>query len=313
MQPEQKTKTTPKDFFIYLGTVATLYVSAISLLTLWFHYIDTLFPDRLEYVDPFSGAIRFSIASLIIVFPLYLFFTRYINKDIRQNSGKKDIGIRKWVLYLTLFIGGITIVGDLIALINVFLGGELTSRFILKVLAILVVIGGAFWYYFEDLRGAWEHKTNVSKAVGMFVSAVVLISIIGGFFIIGSPQTAREIQFDIEKINDLQSIQFQVVRYWQQKEALPEELIQLEDPLVGFIVPSDPQTDAPYTYTVTGEKAFELCATFNQKSRGNVRARSPFGFEEENWDHEAGEACFERTIDPDRFPPQSEILKPLPR
>ena len=92
-------KMSPKDFFLYIGVMAALYVSSFSLLALLFEYIDVLFPDRLDvyYSGGFSGAIRFSIASLIIIFPTYLVLTRVLNNDVRKNPEKKNLGIKKVV------------------------------------------------------------------------------------------------------------------------------------------------------------------------------------------------------------------------
>jgi len=306
----QRVKMTPKDFFLHIAAIVTLYISAVSLLTLWFQYINVLFPDQLEFFrDPFSGAIRFSIASLIIIFPLYLFLTRYLNQEIRKHSEKKNLGIRKWLIYITLFVGGVTVVIDLIVLINTFLGGELTVRFILKVLSILIVIGGGFGYYFYDLKGRWEREPQLSKTIGWIVSLIVVVSVAGGFFIIGSPQNQREVRFDQERVRDLQNIQSQLVVFWQQKETLPEDLEQLEDPLSGILIPDDPQTGESYTYRVLGDRVFELCAVFTTESIADerIKIRSEFGFTDANWSHGIGEVCFERTIDPERFPPLKEL------
>ncbi|NQV93363.1 hypothetical protein HQ403_02590 [Candidatus Kaiserbacteria bacterium] len=308
-------KTTPKDFFFSVGAFAALYISAVSLLTLLFQYIDILFKDALDtFYDPYSGAIRFSIASLIIIFPLYVYLTRLINQDIRMNPEKKEVGVRKWLIYLTLFVAGATIIIDLIVLINTFLGGEeLTSGFILKVISVLVVIGGVFLYYLYDLRGKWETSKSLSQTIGGIVSILILSAIVGGFFIIGSPQTQRLIRFDQDKINDLSSIQWQIVNFYQQKERFPKSLDELEDPLVGFIVPKDSQTGNDYIYNLGEGTLFELCANFNKESRGYAMGESRivkpinseygYGLENENWTHGEGEACFERTIDPDKFPP----------
>ncbi|MAF59484.1 MAG: DUF5671 domain-containing protein [Candidatus Pacebacteria bacterium] len=303
---EHKAKMTPKDFFLWVAATVALYVSAVSLLALLFEYIDVVFADPLRSYQ-FSGPIRFAMASLIIIFPLYIYLTRKLNQDIRVNPEKKDIGIRKWLLFLTLFIAGITIVIDLIVLINTFLGGqELTTAFLLKVLSVLVVIGGIFFYYLKDLKGKWEREPQMSKNIGWLVSAVVLLSIVGGFFIIGSPQTQRLLRIDQEKVNDLSSIQHQITSFYQQKERLPRDLDELSDPLVGFILPTDPQTDENYGYSVKGTLTFELCAEFNKESsEKETRAiRTPFGkVVDSNWAHGVGEVCFERTIDPDKFPP----------
>ncbi|MFC1731930.1 DUF5671 domain-containing protein [candidate division KSB1 bacterium] len=314
-------KTTPKDFFLSIGAFAALYISAVSLLTLLFQYIDVLFKDVLDtFYDPYSGAIRFSIASLIIIFPLYLYLTRLINEDIRANPEKKEVGVRKWLIYLTLFIAGVTIIVDLIVLINTFLGGEeLTFGFILKVISVLVVIGGVFAYYLYDLRGKWEASKSLSQTIGGIVSLLVLSAIVGGFFIIGSPQTQRLVRFDQDKINNLSNIQWQVVNFYQQKERLPENLEELEDPLTGFILPKDSQSEKEYGYVRAEDLKFQLCAEFNKESRGysidepravkSINSQYGYGFEEENWAHGVGETCFERTIDPDKFPPIKTILR----
>ncbi|MCH8889010.1 hypothetical protein IID26_01110 [Patescibacteria group bacterium] len=307
---ETKVKMTPKDFFLYVGVMITLYISAVSLLVLWFQYINLLFPSTLNsFVDPFSGAIRSSMAALIIVFPLFIYLSRYVNREIRRDSRKSDLGIRRWLIYLTLFIGGATVAIDLIVLVNTFLGGDLTTRFILKVLSIFVVIGGGFSYYFYDLKGRWAGNPKAARSVSIAVALVVFISIVGGFFITGSPASQRELRIDRERVSDLQNIQWQIVDHWQSKEVLPKTLTDLEDSITGYVAPNDPETREAYTYRVTGARSFALCAEFNLESSGKSESlRYPqFSTEGTSWAHSEGETCFERTIDPDRFPPRKEI------
>ena len=318
---ELKPQTTPKDFFLWTGAIVTLYVSAISLLTLLFEYTDILFPDPLRsFQDPFSGAIRLAIASLIIIFPLYIYLTRILNQDIRKHPEKKDIGVRKWLIFLTLFVAGVTVIVDLIVLINTFLGGEeLTSGFILKVLSVLIVIGGVFLYYLYDLKGKWEADQKLSQTIGALVVLAVVAVIVYGFSIMGSPQSQRLIRFDQEKIRDLVDIQWQIINFYQQKERLPETLEELKDPLTRSSIPEDPQTSTAYGYAIKGDLTFELCADFNKESQYYEEgAKSPelsqrplrYGsiFEDENWTHGAKKTCFERTIDPDVFPPRKERI-----
>lgn len=309
-----KPKTTQKDFFLWVATIVALYISAVSFLALLFEYIDVLFANPLTtYVDPFSSSIRLAIASLIIIFPLYIYLTRLLNEDIRKNPEKKEVGIRKWLIFLTLFGAGATIIIDLIVLINTFLGGQvLTTAFIFKVLAILVVIGGVFMYYLKDLKGVWEEKKQMSQTIGVVVVGAVLASVVGGFFIIGSPTTQRLTRIDQQKVQDLSNIQWQIVNFYQQKERLPKSLSELEDPIIGFIVPKDAQNAGDsYGYNLGEGTSFELCAVFNKESTGYATNNSiarpisvgGYGLENENWMHGEGETCFERTIDPDKFPP----------
>lgn len=302
-------KVTPKDFFLWAGAMVAIYGGVIAFITLLFQYINYAYPDALSYgyySDPFSGSIRFSMAALIVLVPVAVLLMRLIRKDIAAVPQKDDLWIRRWALYLTLFVAGATVVGDLITLINYFLGGELTTRFVLKVVVILLVAGAAFMHFLADLRGYWTANPGRAQIVSWAVGAVVVIAIASGFLIMGSPNQVRLYRFDTQKVSDLQNIQWQIVNYWQQKESLPASLADLEDPLSPGLIAKDPQTGESYGYTRNSPLDFSLCATFNAESKDSssiAREMYPYGVEGENWQHPAGEHCFERTIDPERYPP----------
>jgi hypothetical protein len=54
--------------------------------------------------------------------------------------------------YLTLFLAACTLMGDLIGAVYTFLGGELTARFLLKVLTVGLIAGTVFAFYLVELR-----------------------------------------------------------------------------------------------------------------------------------------------------------------
>ena len=317
---ENKIKTTPKDFFVFIGAMVALYASAVSLLNLLFEIINASFPDALHFsYDNFSSGMRWSIASLIIVFPLYIFLSWFINKDLAANPLKKNLGIRKWLTYLTLFIAGVAIITDLIMLINTFLGGEITARFTFKVLAVLIVAGVIFAYYLYDLRRDVGQKSSQMKLLVWAVSFGVLASIVGGFFIMGSPFTLRMKRFDERRVNDLQNIQYQIVNFYQRKGVLPNSLDELKDPIAGFNIPHDPDTNASYEYekisdlpTGQASLSLKLCANFSlasgdtQIGSKNMTRPVPISSEvyptDENWWHGSGKQCFDRKIDKDLYP-----------
>ena len=316
---ETKIKTAPKDFFVFIGAMAALYASAVSLINLLFEIINVSFPDVLNFsYDNFSSGMRWSIASLIIVFPVYIFLSRFINKDLAANFLKKNLGVRKWLTYLTLFVAGVAIITDLILLINTFLGGEITARFAFKVLAVLVVAGTVFAYYFYDLKRDVGQKSSKIKLLAWAVSFAVLASIVGGFFIMGSPFTLRMKRFDERRVNDLQNIQYQIVNFYQRKGSLPNNLDELKDPIAGFNIPLDPDSAVSYDYekvadSPTGEAglSFKLCADFSLASDSQTdskyitRSVPVFlgdSYLNENWRHQKGAVCFDRKIDKDLYP-----------
>ncbi len=309
METTTKPKVTPKDFFLWLGAMVALYVSATSLILLVHKYIEVWYPDMalVGYSDPYSGTIRFSIASLIVLFPLFVLLMRLVHSEIRKIPEKRELWVRRWMVFITLFVAGATIAGDLIAVIYTFLEGDLTTRFLLKALTILVVLGGGFWYYLEELKGTWETKEGLSKLIGGVVALVVLVSVVSGFFIIGSPAEARLEKIDVQRTTDLQNIQWQVVNFWQLKQAIPASLDELNDPISGFVVPVDPDTGATYIYERTSNSSFKLCAVFSTASDATslTMPRDPY-MVDQNWTHGTGEVCFDRTIDPERYPPYTK-------
>ncbi len=301
---------------MYLLTFVTLYIGVISFIALLFQYVNALYPDQLYYsYISTTDTIRRSMASLIIAWPVFLFLTWQLNKETRKEPEKRDLKIRKWLTYLTLFVAAVTIIIDLISLLYNFLGGELTMRFSLKVLSVLIVAVGVFGYYLSDIKQNGLSR-NINQIFGITTSLFILIAIVAGFFIIGTPGEQRAKRLDEQRVQDLQMLQSEIIGYWNQKDTLPEQLSDLKNSITGFTPPTDPETGNAYEYTVIEPLTFELCATFTHER--NVAEKSPtaprpiyFDPYQANWDHPAGRHCFERTIDPDLYPKEREKPTPL--
>ncbi len=311
-----KPKTTPKDFFLWVGAMIALYASVFAFISLIFDYLNYAFPDALQYYasDPYSGGVSYEMASLIVLFPIFIVLMHLIHRDINRDASRADTWVRRWALYLTLFIAAATLAADLITLIMYFFNGDVSLRFILKVLVIFLVAGGGFLHFLADLRGYWEHNAHKARVLGWAACALVVITIAAGFLIIGTPWQARLYRFDEQKVNDLTTIQYQIVNYWQAKQHLPAALFDLSDSISGFSAPLDPQSSTAYEYNTKGPLSFELCATFNAPTVQSNTARTvpmmaptAIGAKgvpiQDNWQHGAGHVCFERTIDPSLYPP----------
>lgn len=309
-----KPKVTPKDFFLWAGAMATLYGSVFAFISLVFSYLNYALPDALQYYssDPYSSGVSYEMASLIVLSAIFMVISLVIIRDIKQDPSRGEVWVRRWAIYLTLFIAGATIAGDLITLIMYFFNGDVTLRFALKVLVVLLVAGGGFLHYLADLHHYWSRYPGRALVVRWASTALIVVTIIAGFFIVGTPWQARLYRYDDQKVSDLQNIQYQVVNYYQTKRVLPATLADLTDSLSGYAVPSDPQTKVAYEYTATGALAFEFCATFNAPARTQgTRAMMAYesyptkkpGMTAETWAHGAGRTCFSRTIDPERYPP----------
>ena len=300
-------KITAKDFFMHIAAIILLYAGTVALLNILFSVINVAFPQVSQYGYYGSNSISLPVATLIVVFPLFLFLANVLRKGYVEDPGRKDYPVRKGLIYLTIFIAGGVLAGDLVTLIYYFLDGQdMTTAFILKILSVLVVIGSVFGYYLDDLK---DRLTGSRRNIWRVVAAVLVIgSIVAGFSVLGTPQTQRMYRYDSQKVSDLQNIQGQIVNYWQQKEMIPTTLEQLQDPISGFIVPTDPQTQMSYEYKKTGTLSFDLCAEFNKVLQSDTNSvprvvyPEPMGKLGDSWLHEAGKQCFSRTIDSQLYP-----------
>ena len=295
-----ESKTTAKDFVLHLATIAGLYTLVISFVSLLFTLIDKVYPDAFFYSNYYN--ISMPIATLIIVFPLFIFLSWLIEKSYAEDPGKKQIGIRRGLTYITLLIAGIILVGDLVTLLYTFLDGQdFTVTFILKACVILCVLGLVFGYYLQDIRD--KIPTSRKKIWAIVTGIIILCSIVMGFSIIGSPKTQRLLRYDEKKVNDLQNIQRNLVGYYQKKGTLPATINELLDPISGVIIPEDPQTGLPYEYKKISETSFQLCATFNLENTSNINPDlSPSSTTMDYWIHKSGNQCFDRTIDTELYP-----------
>lgn len=152
--PRPRPYLSPRDAFLYLVLFSTLYVSAWNFGSLAFQIINRLFPDpaAVDRAVYFRDAMRWSVASLVAAFPVFLYLQWSIERALRLDPAKRASKVRRWLTYLTLFVAACALIGDFTTLVYYFLGGELTTRFLLKVMTIAAIAGISFWYYLSDLR-----------------------------------------------------------------------------------------------------------------------------------------------------------------
>src|SRR5439155_17626031 len=123
-----------------------------NVVYLFFQYLNVLLPDPAEtnnsyYAGHEQGAVRWSMAMLVVAFPMYFGFTHWIERDLQRSPEKSKSPVRRWLTYLALFAAAVTMMIDGVCLIYGFLQGDLKTRFLLKVLIVLVIAAIVFCYY----------------------------------------------------------------------------------------------------------------------------------------------------------------------
>ncbi len=288
-----QTKTTAGDFFLYFGILIALYTSTVSLLSVIFSLINKWLPDTTVnyYGSGFEDSgIRFALSTLIIFFPVFIYLSRLATKALVVAPDKKDMWVRRWFYFLTLFLTGLAMAIDLSTLVYSFIGGEdLTWRFVLKVLVVFIVTFGLFRFYINELRrdvSIIEPKRKYLKySVIVFVVVIIIIALIS----VGSPTKQRKLKQDVQRINDLSQINSEINNYYSRNTKLPMTLNDLIKS-GGYYVPNlkDSVTLKDYDYIIIDSQSYKLCAEFSLPS--------PKKTQTDIWDHKIGNECFERSV-----------------
>lgn len=292
-----------KNFALQLGSLLSLYITVGFFLALLFGLIDICFPDDADtywHAESAANSIRLGFAMVVVFFPTYLVLTRIVSTSRRHQKQNSYLGLTKWLIYLSLLVGGGVLLGDLVAVIYAFLEGDITTRFILKAVAVLIVTGLAFYYYLQDARGYWLKREKQSLAYGCLVATVVFTTLVISLAYIKTPTEVREQKIDEQQVQDLRDIQWAVDSYLRSNERLPEEITAAFD-LRPVPVATDDR--ATYTYEVT-ETGFSLCAEFAHDAQTDDRyypyydksQTGPHIVNPDDWYYEAGEWCFTRTV-----------------
>lgn len=299
-------ENTAKNFALQLGSLITLYVSIGSLIALLLSVITVMYPDQAQMPWEYESAtssIRFSIAVLVVFFPTYLILTHLVNV-IRRTEHGTYLTLTKWLIYLSLLVGGGVLLGDLVAVLNGFLEGELTMRFALKALTVLLVTGTAFTYYLLDARGYWQAREAYSVYYATIVSVAVTVALVAGFTHTQTPSEIRERNLDAKQLSDLQNIQGQIESYTSLHTKLPNTI---EEAYNGITIPSAPDMRMSYEYKVLSAVSFELCAefAFESSSTDNYYMydknmyTAPLTIKNPNdWNHGEGRWCYTRILNP---------------
>jgi hypothetical protein len=134
---------------------------------------------------------------------------------------------------------------------------------------------------------------NVQRIASVGSVAIVIVAVIGGLLLTGSPSEQRLLRFDERRAMGLQQLSRAAIFRWDRQQRLPDTAAQLVDGQLMSRIPVDPVSGQPYEYRVTAPQQFEVCATFDRPSRPSES--------DDFWFHDAGRRCF--TFDVTQRPP----------
>ncbi|MEG3789178.1 DUF5671 domain-containing protein [Lysobacter sp. CCNWLW3] len=295
--PRPRASLSAREAFLYLVLFATLYFVAFNLGSLLFDLINTWLPDPADMAGRLINMrlgpeLHWSVAAVIIAFPVFAFVSAYLAREVARYPIKRLSPVRRWLTYLTLFVAASVLIGDMTALVYNLLDGELSLRFVLKVLVVAAIAGTVFGYYLRDLRRE-ETEGPGGRAVGrgllILTAAVMLAAVVAALWITGGPGAQRLIRLDQRRARDFGEISRAVNNYARQHDRLPPNLKALADQPGVSLSYTDPTSGLPYVYEPGPGRAYRLCANFDT----DTGADGKDNWYDREWPHPTGRHCFD--------------------
>ena len=145
------------DAFEHILLFISLYVLATAIAFILHYFIDHWFPaveDTTRYIAHGFGKtmLRIYNASVIVSYPLFVFFFWRITKRTMEFPPLRGLHSRKFLIYLTLVVTFLIMISYIIYTIFSFLEGNITLNFVLHLIVTLTVAGSVFGYYLQQVR-----------------------------------------------------------------------------------------------------------------------------------------------------------------
>lgn len=286
--------------FFYLLSLVSLVFMSISVGIIVFQIINKEIVDIInDYIINYNdGAMKFAISAIIVSTPIYYLTSRQIYKNLFKGDLDKDAGVRKWLTYFILLVSIVVMIGFLIATINSFLGGDLTTKFILKTLTALIISGTVFSFYLYDIRReeVQGKKDKIIKLYAWISLVVVFVVFVLAWFFVDSPAATRNKKIDREITNDLYEINAAVIDYYTLNDTMPADLNVLINNSEGYRLREQavqqPNGNQYYDYEVTADDEYKVCATF---LTSNLEDNTDMYYDV-NYRHDAGYQCFSQKV-----------------
>lgn len=287
-----------RDAFLYLLSFATLATWASALGSMLFQFIENWFPDPVVsfYARNLRSAVTWQMASTAVAFPIFLLVTRAILTEARNQPERLQSGVRKWLTYIALLLTAGGLIGDLICVLDYFLTGELTVRFVLKALTVLLICAAIFFYYLDSLR--WDKENDLAPALrlsmrfGVGSAAILIAAFCVGLGLAGTPSVQRHLEADKRRVQDLRAIAISIHSRFMRSDsaiadkALPSSLGELVGHGINSSQTKDPETGKLYEFRPGTTATYQLCTVFSEASEQGQMTASSF------WNHGKGQTCF---------------------
>lgn len=141
---------------------------------------------------------------------------------------------------------------------------------------------------------AQQTPDRLGRWLAIAASVVVVATLVGAVWVMGSPSAQREANLDGRRVDDLNRIERLIDDHLSTHDALPVDLATLAEQPGRRLSIVDPVNETPYVYEITGARSYRLCAVFGTDTAKTASTAGPWRADE--WTHGKGRHCFDRKV-----------------
>jgi hypothetical protein len=141
--PRPRALVAGHDAVLYGLMFVSLLVVTWNLIDLGFALIETWLPDPLldDMGTWASMSMRWSIATLIVALPLFLWLNQRAAQAVALDPGQRRAPLRRRFGAVTLFLAALSLLGAAVAVVYAGLTGVITAQFLAKTVLVVMVAG----------------------------------------------------------------------------------------------------------------------------------------------------------------------------
>lgn len=149
--PRPRAHVSAREAMLYGLLFVALLSLCWNLVTLGFALIENWLGER-SHGQYGRYLPRWSIATLIVVAPLFLALYLHIEHAYRSDSGQNGSVIRRWFGAVTFLLSALTLLGAAISVIYGLLSGDLTAQFIANTVLVVTVASLVLLFFRDFMR-----------------------------------------------------------------------------------------------------------------------------------------------------------------
>jgi len=265
-------------FVLHLAISVLLMLIYFSIRNILLSFIDDKFEAPETNGFFFSGEYGKQAANLLLSFLAFISLYIYEHKLFQKNIVEPRSFIRRAFLWCVAIISLISAFGDATSLLSGFFTGEIGAHALLQTLVTLVLALLFLGFASIELKIKQPTKRSLIAVIlsfGLPSSAAIMLALYQA-----PPWEQKLIRQDLSRMEALNQLHSNIDAYFLRYLKLPASLpILVRELALTEQAISDPFTQAPFKYEITGRKTFKLCAVFHKdaKSTRRISNRRPFG------------------------------------